>query len=427
MQRGPGRNHRAVDRLGVIGALDAAVGPIKQRDRGFGPGELLCGIAAAQLAGEDFLAGLDRQRADRRDSSWHRCRALRPRPRPGAGPADHPGAVAGGGTGLAAVTERMLALLPARAGGGADRRAGHDRPGHHRRGGLRPQEARRRLQPPGAAGRPAARGDLGETEIVLAADLGDGTDDPRVTAPDLLRRALPPCPGSPGLGRVAMRADAGYFAGSWPAPPTPRHQLRDRRQTDRPAVAAAGRDRRERLARRDRHGRRPGRVADYRPDWWPADTRLLIRRVRAGPRPRSPPTPGHGAAAPCTRTSAPCRSPSSPTPARSTPTRFILTNLDVSTPDRPRPRGALVPAPHHAREHLPRQQARRRAAAPPLRLPPGQRRLDVGRAARRHHRRLAAPAHRRHRRRGHPGRARRARRQGHDRHPAPAADRARPG
>ena len=50
-------------RLGVIDALDAAVGPVKQRDRGFGAGELLCGIAAAQLAGEDFLTGLDRQRA----------------------------------------------------------------------------------------------------------------------------------------------------------------------------------------------------------------------------------------------------------------------------------------------------------------------------------------------------------------------------
>jgi hypothetical protein len=38
-------------RLGVIGALDAAVGPVKQRECGFGAGELLCGIAAAQLAG----------------------------------------------------------------------------------------------------------------------------------------------------------------------------------------------------------------------------------------------------------------------------------------------------------------------------------------------------------------------------------------
>ncbi len=51
-------------RLGVIEALDAAIGPVKQRERGFGAGELLTGIAAAQLAGEDFLTGLDRQRAD---------------------------------------------------------------------------------------------------------------------------------------------------------------------------------------------------------------------------------------------------------------------------------------------------------------------------------------------------------------------------
>ena len=51
------------DRLGVVEALDAAVGPIKHRDRGFGAGELLTGIAAAQLAGEDFLTGLDRHGA----------------------------------------------------------------------------------------------------------------------------------------------------------------------------------------------------------------------------------------------------------------------------------------------------------------------------------------------------------------------------
>jgi hypothetical protein len=53
-----------VERLGVISALDAAVGPIKERDRGFGAGELLVGLAAAQVAGEDFLVGLDRQRDD---------------------------------------------------------------------------------------------------------------------------------------------------------------------------------------------------------------------------------------------------------------------------------------------------------------------------------------------------------------------------
>ena len=53
-----------VDRLAMIKLLDAAIGPIKSRDRGFSGGQLLVGIAAAQLAGEDFLVGLDRQRAD---------------------------------------------------------------------------------------------------------------------------------------------------------------------------------------------------------------------------------------------------------------------------------------------------------------------------------------------------------------------------
>jgi hypothetical protein len=53
-----------IDRLAMITLLDAAIGPIKTRDRGFSCGELLIAMAAAQLAGEDFLVGLDRQRAD---------------------------------------------------------------------------------------------------------------------------------------------------------------------------------------------------------------------------------------------------------------------------------------------------------------------------------------------------------------------------
>ena len=53
-----------VDRLGMIKRLDGAIGPIKTRDRGLSGGELLVGLATAQLAGEDFLVGLDRRRAD---------------------------------------------------------------------------------------------------------------------------------------------------------------------------------------------------------------------------------------------------------------------------------------------------------------------------------------------------------------------------
>jgi hypothetical protein len=39
-----------VEALGVVALLDAMVGPIKSRDRGMSAGELLVGMAAAQLA-----------------------------------------------------------------------------------------------------------------------------------------------------------------------------------------------------------------------------------------------------------------------------------------------------------------------------------------------------------------------------------------
>src|SRR3974377_671829 len=47
-------------KLGLIEALDEAMGPVKQRRRGFTGGQVLAGMAAAQLAGEDFLVGLGR-------------------------------------------------------------------------------------------------------------------------------------------------------------------------------------------------------------------------------------------------------------------------------------------------------------------------------------------------------------------------------
>src|SRR5665809_16658 len=53
-----------VDRLGVIEALDAEIGPIKQRDRGLSGGEFLLALAQAQLCGEEALVGCDRRRAD---------------------------------------------------------------------------------------------------------------------------------------------------------------------------------------------------------------------------------------------------------------------------------------------------------------------------------------------------------------------------
>jgi hypothetical protein len=147
-----------------------------------------------------------------------------------------------------------------------------------------------------------------ETEIVLAADLGDGTDDLRATAPELLRRALACLPAAARAGRVGPRADAGYFAG----------QLA-RAAHDAHIAFAIGARRiaplwrlLDGLADGDWHDaiemdNAQVAVAQYCPDWWPADTALLIRRVLLA-RPRCPPTRSPGAAAPCTQASGPSRS-----------------------------------------------------------------------------------------------------------------------
>ena len=100
------------DRLGVVDELDAAVGPIKQRDRGFGAGELLTGIAAAQLAGEDFLTGLDRQRADAAGQLIAPVPGLASTTAAGLARRVTPAQWQAVERGLAAVTGRMLGLLP---------------------------------------------------------------------------------------------------------------------------------------------------------------------------------------------------------------------------------------------------------------------------------------------------------------------------
>jgi Transposase DDE domain group 1 len=201
-------------RLGVIGALDAAVGPIKQRDRGFGAGQLLVGLAAAQLAGEDFLVGLDRQRADAAGQQIAPVPGLASTTAAGLARRVTPAQWQAVEAGLAAVTGRMMSLLPApRVAALTEGPVTIDLDttdvevyGRKKRGVDWNHQGQR-------VGRPHVAS-WAETEIALAADLGDGTDDPRATAPGLLRRALaalPPRARASGL--VAMRADAGYFAG----------------------------------------------------------------------------------------------------------------------------------------------------------------------------------------------------------------------
>jgi Transposase DDE domain group 1 len=273
------------DRLGVVEALDAAVGPIKQRDRGFGAGELLTGIAAAQLAGEDFLTGLDRQRADAAGQQVTPVPGLASTTATGLARRIAPAQWQAVEHGVAAVTGRMLSLLPAeRAVALAEGPVTIDLDttdvevyGRKKRGVAYNHQGQR-------VGRPHVA-TWAETETVLAADLGDGTDDPRATAPELLRRALAGLPQQArASGQVAMRADAGYFAGALARAAHDEHvgfAIGAKRIAPLWRLLTG-------LAEDDWHDaidmdNAQVAVAEYCPDWWPASTRLLIRRVALDP------------------------------------------------------------------------------------------------------------------------------------------------
>ena len=105
-----------VDRvLGIVDALDGAVGPIKARGRGLTSGALLLSMACAQLAGADFLVGMDRRRADTAGQ------LLEPVPTPASTTTSQlakrftPPHFAGIENGIGAVNARVLSLVsPAR-------------------------------------------------------------------------------------------------------------------------------------------------------------------------------------------------------------------------------------------------------------------------------------------------------------------------
>jgi hypothetical protein len=236
--------------------------------------------------------------------------------------------------GLAAVTQRMLELSPAaRAAALAEGPVTIDLDatdvevyGRKKRGVAYSHQGQR-------AGRPHVAA-WAETEIVLAADLGSGTDDPRATAPDLLRRALAALPERARAGGcVAARVDAGYFAGQVA-----------RAAHDEHIFFAIGAKRiaplwrlLDGIAEDDWHeaiemdGAQVA-VADYRPGWWPANTTLLIRRVRLAPEQVSadPRSRRRRTLHPAQRA---LPFPELANAGAIYAYSFILTNLDVSAPD----------------------------------------------------------------------------------------------
>ena len=271
-----------VERLDVIGRLDAAIGSIKRRRRGHTGGQLLVGLAAAQLAGEDFLVGLDRQRADQAGQALAPVPDLAATTAAGLARRLSDTQWAAVETGLGDVHAAALATLavvaPARAAALAQSvtidldTTDVEVYGRHKRGVAFNHQGQR-------VGRPHVA-TWADTATVLAADLLAGNEDARRDAPALLHRALAALPAAARAGRIRLRADAGYFAG----------------QLARAALFAGiefaiGARRIAPLWRLldglaeadwtdaiDMAGAQVA-VADYCPNWWPAATRLLIRRV----------------------------------------------------------------------------------------------------------------------------------------------------
>jgi hypothetical protein len=322
-----------VDRLNMIKLLDAAIGPIKARDRGHSGGQLLVGLAGAHLAGEDFLVGLDRQRGDVVGQVLAPVPGLSSTTAAGLARRFTDGQWRAVETGIGDVHTAMLAALSPQRVAALCETVTIDLDttdvevyGRKKRGVAYNYLGQR-------CGRPHVA-TWAETCTALAADLMAGDEDPRGHAAGLLGRALAALPAAARSGRVLLRADAGYFAG----------------QLARAALLAGvefaiGAKRIAPLWRIldgvaegdwidaiDRDGAQVA-VADYCPPWWPSATRLLIRRVALAP--------AQVSADPRSRRRRTLHPDQRALPITELADAdaiygysFIVTNLDVSTPDK---------------------------------------------------------------------------------------------
>jgi hypothetical protein len=195
--------------LGLVGAIDALVGPIKQRDRGLSAGQFVVSLAECLLAGGDFMADLDRARADEAGARL-RTVTVPPASTTAATLAGRfgPDERAGVQVAWAEAIGRAVSLLPA-----ADQQ--------HLAGRVTLDADPTDIEVYGAkkqgvaynyCGQRAGRAFLvtwAELGVTLAADLLAGNDDPRPVAGDLIASAIECLPGD--LARPCVRADSGFF------------------------------------------------------------------------------------------------------------------------------------------------------------------------------------------------------------------------
>lgn len=266
--------------LGLVSALDAGIGAIKTRARGLSAGQLLLGMATAQLVGQEWLVGLDRVRADAGAALLIEAPVA---PSTTAGSLARrfgPAALAGIESGLTTIYARWLALAPVGPRTALTLRVPTidlDASDVEVYGTSKEQIGWT------YAGVRAGRLHLAswaQAELPLAAELLAGNDDPRPTAVTLLKRALAVLPAAV-CGRTRVRADAGYFsadlargavdAGCDFAIAAKRNSAAWR--------ALAGIEAAAWRPARDMHNAQVA-ACDYAPAGWPPGTYTIVRRVR---------------------------------------------------------------------------------------------------------------------------------------------------
>ena len=272
---------READRvLGLTQALDQGIGPVKERARGLSGGQLLVSMACAQLAGQDFLVGLDRRRADTAGQ------ALEPVPTPAATTAAGiakrfgPQQLVGIETGIGVINTEFVSRLPLVRRTSLLRVATID-------GDATDVEVYGRTKEKAAhayTGALTLRPHLGfwaEASVPLAAQLMGGTEDPRANCVELLDRAITALPV--GVQQVRARWDAGYFAADLATACVERgvEFAIGAKRTPTVMAAAAGLGRYHWVPAVDMADTEVA-VIDYRPGPWPQEANIacIARRTR---------------------------------------------------------------------------------------------------------------------------------------------------
>lgn len=270
---------RELDRvLGITATLDEGVGAVKVRRRGLSGGELLTAVASCQLAEGDFLVSLDRRRDDVAGQ------LLEPVPTPAATTAagiarrftsEH---LRGIETAIGVINTRFVSLLSPVRRSALLRVATIDLDATDVEVYGRGKEKAEYTH----TGQRNLRQHIGywaEAGVPLALEVMAGAEDPRSNCVDMLDRSLAALPA--GVDKVQTRVDAGYFAGELARACTERgidFAIGAKRTAPvfRAATAAGEHEWVPAIGMEDTEVA----VVDYLPGAWPAGVACIARRSR---------------------------------------------------------------------------------------------------------------------------------------------------